>query len=360
MSKNQHVEVKLFCFYCEEWFISKEMRYRHHCEHKALGHPMKKSVQLVNCRHCSQSFPNGSMLASHTRLEHRELPRPFACPEPKCSSAFLTSAARKTHLKSHKVDILSGVARDQEFGCKFCPKSFDKFSKVYAHVRQLHAAQIGKNNPGFWDGALAEDNRQHIENDPPGVWTSVGPEETPSDNSAEDNLFQLPVELAGNSLKQFKCRTCDKSFSKSRGRLAHEKRHGENLTTARKKEEEKELAKITKIKNRSYPCSHPDCDKTYKSRKARWLHGKSHQGKKKFGCTYENCQERFDTFLERKEHFREHDRQSREREEAERNLLEEEIYLRGYSAAFQKWVAVFNELRRREALAMLKHELPTL
>ena len=172
--------------------------------------------------------------------------------------------------------------------------------------------------------------------------------------------LERPVELAGNSLKQFKCRTCDKSFSKSRGRIAHEKRHGENLTTAKKKEEEKELAKITKIKNRSYPCSHPDCDKTYKSRKARWLHGKSHQGKKKFGCTYENCQERFDTFLERKEHFREHDRQSREREEAERNLLEEEIYLRGYSAAFQKWVAVFNELRRREALAMLKHELPTL
>ena len=137
-----YTQEKLLCNYCDAIFYSKQMRTKHHGEHKKKNDEIKKELKLMNCKHCFKYFPTGQSLGSHIRMEHKELPRPFACTEPKCNSSFMTKAARDKHVECHWVDVLSKESEGDNYLCKFCKKCFDSFPKVYCHVRQLHYREM--------------------------------------------------------------------------------------------------------------------------------------------------------------------------------------------------------------------------
>ena len=138
---------ELECHYCDEIFWSREMRWRHHSEHKKNSDQMKESLQIIGCKHCSKSFPTARRLGTHVQVDHSDLPKNFACST--CGSTFLTDSARAAHQRRHKIDIMAADRDGLGFNCKFCPKGFDKFQKLSAHVRHVHYRQTGQKPPGF-------------------------------------------------------------------------------------------------------------------------------------------------------------------------------------------------------------------
>ena len=141
MEPVDYTQEKLLCFYCDAIFYSNQMRVRHHVEHKEKKDRFKKELQLKRCKHCLKCFP-WQYLGSHVKKDHKELPRPFYCTEPKCSSSFMTRAGRDKHLECHWVDVLYERSEVEKYQCKFCKKCFDSFQKVYSHVRQLHSSKM--------------------------------------------------------------------------------------------------------------------------------------------------------------------------------------------------------------------------
>ena len=104
-----------------------------------------------DCQHCSEFFSNFWELGQHVRLFHRDLPRPFACS--KCGDTFQTDSTRAAHQSRHKNnDILAADRGGLGFNCKFCPKGFDKFQKLAAHVRHIHFKETGKLHPQHYLG----------------------------------------------------------------------------------------------------------------------------------------------------------------------------------------------------------------
>ena len=135
--------VKIECDYCDEILTTKNQRRTHHLIHKGMGDTIKVNLQLVGCPHCDQRFPSFNSVGSHVRFDHKELERPFDCPEENCRGTFITQSALKTHLKLHrKKNMLAAIAPDSRmFACKLCLKEFESFQGLSQHFRMRHSGR---------------------------------------------------------------------------------------------------------------------------------------------------------------------------------------------------------------------------
>lgn len=292
--KGKTKNVLSICDICGKQLKSESKLAIHFYNHaKVLNMANNKAGSGISCETCAEIFSNQLDLHRHEKLTHTKSPNCEICNE-----VFTKEIDLINHLRRHEIYLeICGICSkkfdspeklrhhkkthatkpNDIFSCPICKKQFADVDLLKnhstTHLDESYKCEKCKrtfNNVITYDFHV----KQHLE---PKFLCSVC-------GKQYFNKVTLRCHLrTHNNEKPFKCPTCDKSFS-SRATLSVHKRIHSSF--------------------KPYICSY--CGYSCRQSGDLAMHVRIHTGDKPYKCTFPNCDRKFTTSSQRKEHYRRH------------------------------------------------------
>lgn len=199
------------CSLCKREFV-KEENCQSHCALKVCKKPWKKSCPIISCK---KLFFENNMFFQHMYSEHKS-EYPFVCSVEGCKWLFFHTAALNSHVSAHSAekDGHFPPPRPIEDGrkrCGYCGMLFTYNENLRQHVKKIHDNEIfGKFKEMVEHNKAAEPlstNKKFLQ-------VQKDKEEDVDKIDTFKRMDKTQVTIRNHvSGEEFKCYTCDETFS---------------------------------------------------------------------------------------------------------------------------------------------------
>uniref|UniRef100_A0A8W8KSG6 C2H2-type domain-containing protein n=1 Tax=Magallana gigas TaxID=29159 RepID=A0A8W8KSG6_MAGGI len=199
------------CSLCKREFV-KEENCQSHCALKVCKKPWKKSCPIISCK---KLFFENNMFFQHMYSEHKS-EYPFVCSVEGCKRLFFHTAALNSHVSAHSAekDGHFPPPRPIEDGrkrCGYCGMLFTYNENLRQHVKKIHDNEIfGKFKEMVEHNKAAEPlstNKKFLQ-------VQKDKEEDVDKIDTFKRMDKTQVTIRNHvSGEEFKCYTCDETFS---------------------------------------------------------------------------------------------------------------------------------------------------
>lgn len=232
-----------------------------------LNKHQQEMHKKVTCEICTLEFEGESNLIQHLKKHGITI---AYCKI--CFKRFETSNKLRTHLKTHTTEKKRSI-----FNCALCKKQFDKIELLKAHsIKHLNETYKCDKCKRNFNNVVTYKTHLIQHSEPKFLCSFCGKQYF--------NAVTLQGHIRShNNERPFICPHCDKGFT-SRATLSVHKRIHSSF--------------------KPYVCSY--CGYSCRQSGDLAMHIRTHTGDKPYKCTFPNCDRKFTTSSQRKEHYRRH------------------------------------------------------
>ncbi|XP_061189351.1 zinc finger protein 729-like [Saccostrea echinata] len=205
------------CSLCKREFVKKE-NCQNHCAMKVCKKPWKKSCPIVTCK---KLFFENNMFFHHMTTEHRD-EFPFVCPVQGCKRLFFHTAALNSHIAAHNSEKDGHVPpprpiEDGRKRCGYCGMLFTYNENLRQHVKRIHDNDLFGQHKEIVEHNQATEpfssSKKFLK-----VESQRGDKSKDADDVDKIDTFKKmdkrQVTIRNHVRgKEFKCYTCDETFS---------------------------------------------------------------------------------------------------------------------------------------------------